>query len=88
MAAVRGDAYTAFLARAKRLINGRGKAMRINFQVDWYRPDPPRQRRLAYPANVDFQWQRWIEEGLPTRPCCVSSPCLSTAYSTIQWPRT
>ena len=64
MAAVRGDAYTDFLSRAKRLINGRGKAMRINFQVDWYRPDPPRQRRLAYPANVDFQWQRWIEEGL------------------------
>ena len=64
VAAVRGDAYTAFLAQAKQRINARGKAMRINFQVDWYRPDPPRHRRLAYPANLDFQWQRWIEEGL------------------------
>ncbi|MFA6110390.1 MAG: hypothetical protein WDA75_16610 [Candidatus Latescibacterota bacterium] len=64
MAAVRGDAYTAFLARAKELINRRGAAMRIHFQVDWYRPNPPLARRLAYPANLDFQWQRWIEEGL------------------------
>lgn len=64
IAAVRGDAYTAFLARAKRLINSRDAAMRIHFQIDWYRPDPPLSRRLAYPANLEFQWQRWIEEGL------------------------
>ena len=64
MAAVRGDAYTRFLARAKRQINARGKAMRINFQLDWYRGDPAPHRRLAYPANIDFQWQRWIDEGL------------------------
>jgi len=64
IAAVRGDAYTAFLAQAKQRINARGKAMRINFQIDWYRPGPAAHRRLAYPANLDFQWQRWIEEGL------------------------
>lgn len=64
IAAARGDAYTSFLGRAKRLINARSKAMRINFQIDWYRPDPAANRRLAYPANLDFQWQRWIEEGL------------------------
>jgi hypothetical protein len=64
IAAVRGDAYTAFLARAKGLINSRGAAMRIHFQIDWYRPSPPLARRLAYPANMDFQWQRWIEQGL------------------------
>jgi hypothetical protein len=64
IARVRGDAYTEFLRRAKQLINSRGRKMRINFQIDWYRPDPPRWRRLAYPANLDFQWKRWIEEGL------------------------
>lgn len=64
IAAVRGDAYTAFLAQAKRQINARGRRMRINFQIDWYRPDSADSRRLAYPDNLDFQWQRWIEEGL------------------------
>jgi hypothetical protein len=62
--AVRGDAYTTFLTRAKELINSRGASMRIHFQIDWYRPNPPLARRLAYPANMDFQWQRWIEAGL------------------------
>ena len=64
IAAVRGDAYTRFLARVKQRTEARDKTMRINFQVDWYRPDPPVSRRPAYPANLDFQWQRWIEEGL------------------------
>ena len=64
IAAVRGDAYTAFLAEAKRRINNKGRKMRINFQADWYRPDPAGNRRLAYPGNLDFQWQRWIDTGL------------------------
>jgi hypothetical protein len=64
IAAVRGDAYTSFLADMKRLINKRGKKMRINFQIDWYRSDPAGNRRLAYPGNLDFQWQRWIEDDL------------------------
>ena len=64
IAAVRGDAYTAFLAEAKQLVNSRGASMRIHFQIDWYRPNPALSRLLAYPANMDFQWQRWIEEGL------------------------
>jgi hypothetical protein len=64
IAAVRGDAYTAFLAKAKQRINVRGRKMRINFQMDWYRPDPDPGRVAAYPGNLDFQWQRWIEDGL------------------------
>ena len=64
IAQVRGEAFTDFLARAKAIIHGRGKKMRIDFQMDWYRPDQPRQRRLAYPANRDCQWREWIERGL------------------------
>ena len=64
IAEVRGEAYTEFLRQAKKMIAARGKRMRINFQVDWYRPRPPRCRQLAYPANLNFDWRRWIEEGL------------------------
>ena len=64
VAAVRGEAYTEFLRQAKQMIAARGKRMRINFQVDWYRPEPAATRRLAYPANLNFEWLRWIEEGL------------------------
>jgi hypothetical protein len=64
VARVRGDAYTQFLREAKSLCVARGRRMRINFQLDWYRAPQPRYRALAYPANIDFQWRRWIEEGL------------------------
>ena len=65
MARVRGDAYTEFLVAAKKRIAARGKKMRLNFELDFLRPHPPARRLLAYPANVEMQWQRWIELRLP-----------------------
>ena len=64
MSKVRGDAYTEFLRAAKRLIAARGKRMRVNLNIDWFRPNPPANRRLAYPANIEFDWRRWVDEGL------------------------
>jgi len=60
VAQVRGDAYTVFLMRAKEIIRARGKKMRLNFEVDSLREHIPANRLLAYPANMDVQWQRWI----------------------------
>jgi hypothetical protein len=64
IAKVRGEAYTEFLRQSKKMIASYGKRMRINFQIDWYRNNPPRSRHLAYPANLNFDWQTWIAEGL------------------------
>lgn len=61
---VRGEAYTDFLCQARRLILSRDKRMRINLNIDWFRPDPPPVRRLAYPANIHYDWERWLNEGL------------------------
>jgi len=63
---VRGEAYTRFLRRAKQAISTAGRKMRVNLNVDWFRPpeDRPRSRKLAYPANIDFDWSRWVGEGL------------------------
>ena len=38
--------------------------MRINLNIDYFRPNPPACRLLAYPANIHFDWQRWVAEGL------------------------
>jgi len=64
VARVRGEAYTDFLHKAKRLISSRGRRMRINLNVDWFRPDPPPGRRLAYSANIHYDWKRWVDDGL------------------------
>jgi uncharacterized lipoprotein YddW (UPF0748 family) len=64
IARIRGDAYTAFLRRCKQRLSASGKRMRYNLQLDYFRTAPPESRLLAYPANLTFQWQRWIGEGL------------------------
>lgn len=64
IAQVRGDAYTAFLTACKARLTTAGKRMRYNLQADFFRPDPVPTRLLAYPANLDFQWRRWLAEGL------------------------
>ncbi|MBI3849703.1 MAG: hypothetical protein HY298_05350 [Verrucomicrobia bacterium] len=64
IAEVRGEAYTDFLRECNRRLSRAGIAMRYNLQLDFFRPDPPRDRLLAYPANIRFDWQRWVDEGL------------------------
>jgi hypothetical protein len=64
VAQVRGEAYTDFLRQAKQLLSSQGKRMRINLNIDYFRPDPPACRLVAYPANIHFDWQTWIAEGL------------------------
>ena len=64
VAQVRGEAYTEFLRRAKRLIASRGKRMRINLNVQWFRPDPPPSLRLGFTSNIHYDWRRWVDEGL------------------------
>jgi len=64
IAQVRGEAYTSFLRDAKGMIASRGKRMRINLNIDWFRPNPPASRQLAYPANIHFDWKTWVREGL------------------------
>jgi len=61
---VRGDAYTGFLRKCKARLAASNIRMRHNLQLDLFRPDPPGERRLALPANILFDWQRWVDEGL------------------------
>jgi hypothetical protein len=64
MAEIRGRAYTDFLRQCKKRLATAGKRMRYNLQVDWLRPDRPANRALAYPANMNWEWSKWIDEGL------------------------
>ena len=61
---VRGQAYTKFLRTCKTRLAASGRRMRYNLQLDFFRPDPPAARLLAYPANIHFDWERWLDEGL------------------------
>ena len=64
IAEVRGQAYTEFLRLCRARLNRAGKRMRYNLNLDYYRPHPPANRLLAFPANLRFDWQRWVDDGL------------------------
>ena len=61
---VRGEAYTNFLRAAKALLGASRRRMRVNLNFDFFRPDPPAWRLPAYPLNLHFDWQQWVQDGL------------------------
>ncbi|MDB6095475.1 MAG: hypothetical protein JWM32_3037 [Verrucomicrobia bacterium] len=64
LATVRGDGYTAFLREASMLVRARGRKFHVHFHAEAFRPGPAFGQQNGMPANIEFQWRRWIEEGL------------------------
>lgn len=64
VSAVRGEAYTEFLQKCRVRLTQAGKSMRQNLHVDFFRPDLAKDRRIAYPSNIRFDWPRWMDLGL------------------------
>ncbi|MDB6168030.1 MAG: hypothetical protein JWM88_894 [Verrucomicrobia bacterium] len=64
ISAVRGEAYTSFLQESHARLAKAGRKMRYNLQIDFFRDHPPTNRLLAYPANIRFEWAKWIGGGM------------------------
>lgn len=64
LAAVRGDFYTAFLQEVSSLVHSRGKKLQVHLHAEAFRPNLTFGQKHGIPINIDFQWKRWIEEGL------------------------
>jgi hypothetical protein len=64
LAAVRGDFYTAFLRQAAALVHARGKKLQVHLHAEAFRPEPVFGQQNGIPANIDFQWRRWLDENL------------------------
>lgn len=63
LAAVRGEFYSQFVAEASRLVRSRGKKLQVHLHAEAFRPAPVFGQQNGVPANIDFQWRRWIESG-------------------------
>jgi hypothetical protein len=64
LAQVRGDCYTEFVRAAAALVHARGKQFHVHLHAEAFRPDPVFGQLNGVPANIDFQWRRWLDEGL------------------------
>jgi hypothetical protein len=59
----RGDRYTTWLGRARALALEAGKQFAVHLHTEAFRPDPVHGEIMGFPANLEFQWQRWLENG-------------------------
>jgi hypothetical protein len=66
VAMARGAAYTSFLEHAVQRVRAAGKRLRPTLNLDWFRPaeSRPRRRRLAFPGDMVYPWQEWLDRGL------------------------
>lgn len=62
---IRGDAYTDLFREGARRIRKRGKKVYLTLNVEMLYDPIPLARHCAYPMNVEWQWERWIEEIQP-----------------------
>lgn len=65
IAKIRGDAYTELFKEGARRVRKRGKKVYLTLNVEMLREPIPLARHCAYPMNVEWQWERWIEEIKP-----------------------
>ena len=60
----RGSRYTQFLGRARDLLRRSNRSMHVHLHTEAFRPDPVHGQLMGFPANLEFQWQRWLADGL------------------------
>jgi len=65
IAKIRGDAYTALFVEGAKRVRARWKKVYLTLNVEMLYDPIPLVRHMAYPMNVQWQWERWLEEIQP-----------------------
>jgi len=60
----RGNRYTQFLVRARDMLRGSNRSLAVHLHTEAFRPDPVHGELMGFPANIDFQFVRWLADGL------------------------
>ena len=64
LARMRGEHYTAFFREASRRLRASGKRVQAHVHTEAFRPDACHGQIMGFPANLHFDWQSWLAEGL------------------------
>ena len=64
LGALRGEAYTRFVRQASAMTRRAGKLFQLQVHTEAFRPDPVFGQLMGFPANIQFAWRQWLEEGL------------------------
>ncbi|MBQ8610522.1 MAG: hypothetical protein IJ412_02315 [Oscillospiraceae bacterium] len=69
IAKVRGDVYSELFKKGAQMVHAAGRKVSVQLNAEMLHDPIPMERRFAYPMNVEWQWERWLEE---TRPDAIS----------------
>ena len=64
VAQLRGERYTSFLRETSRRLRQAAKKLQIHLHTEAFRPHPCHGQLMGFPANIHFDWQTWLREGL------------------------
>lgn len=62
---LRGDVYSEIFKEGAALVRKRGKKVYATLNIEMLHDPIPLARHLAYPMNVEWQWERWLSEIRP-----------------------
>ena len=65
IAKIRGDAYTELFIEGAKRVRARGRKVYLTLNAEMLYQPIPIARHFAYPMNIEWQWERWIEEIRP-----------------------
>ena len=65
IAKIRGDCYTRMIAESARRTRQKGLKFILTLNVEMLHDPIPAARRMAYPMNVEWQWEKWLDETNP-----------------------
>ena len=61
---LRGEHYTSFVRETSATVRGAGKKFQVHMHGEAFRQDPSYGQFMGIPANIHFDWERWLSEGL------------------------
>ena len=65
IAKVRGDKYTELFKEGAKRVREKSKKVYLTLNIEMLRDKIPLKRVMAYPMNVEWQWERWLKEIRP-----------------------
>lgn len=65
IARVRGDVYSELFRKGAQAVRVAGGKVDMLLNAEMLHDPIPMERRFAYPMNVEWQWERWLEEIQP-----------------------
>ena len=61
---IRGGDYTAFVRETSQQVRQAGKKMQVHAHAEAFRPMPNQGQVMGFSANIHYDWEGWLEEGL------------------------